>query len=227
MRRSKKQRKAAQQNGAQSFGPTTPEGKSKAAQNAIKHGLTSKSVCLSHECRDAFNEMQQSLADHFQPATDAEWLIIEEITALSWKIRRCWAIQTQQFEIQLAKDAQDPTSIFKTADGATKTTVAEEHHVSNKAVENIRRYEERLIRLKDRSITQLLRLQNNRPTQEPLTQIPQKQELAPEQQNKQNEPKPPAEVIEITRQTATETEETIEKETEPCTGPSETPQQTM
>jgi len=223
MRRSKKQRKAAQQNGAKSNGPITPDGKSKAAPNAIKHGLTSKSVCLSNESREAFNEMQQSLADHFQPATDAEWLIIEEITALSWKIRRCWSIQTQQFEIQLAKDAQDPTSIFKTADGATKTTVAEQHHASNKAVENIRRYEERLLRLKDRAITQLLRLQNNRPAQEPLL----KQELTPEKQNIQNEPKPPAEVIEINRQTAPETEQTIEKETDPCTGPSGTPQQTM
>jgi len=223
MRRSKKQRQAAQQNGAKSNGPITTEGKSKAAQNAIKHGLTAKSVCLSHECRDAFNEMQQSFADHFQPATDAEWLLIEEITALSWKIRRCWAIQTQQFEIQLALDAQDPTSIFKTADGATKTTVAEQHLANNKSVENIRRYEERLIRLKDRSITQLLRLQNNRPTQEP----PPIQELTPEKQNIQNEPKPPAEVIEINRQTTSESPETIEKETDPCTGPSETQQQTM
>jgi len=220
MRRSKKQRKVSQQNGAHSIGPITPEGKSKAAQNAIKHGLTSKSVCLSHESREAFNQMQQSLADHFQPATDAEWLIIEEITALSWKIRRCWSIQTQQFEIQLALDAQDPTSIFKSADGATKTTVAEQHHASNKAVENIRRYEERLLRLKDRAITQLLRLQNNRPIQEPPPQPTLKQELTPEKQNIQNEPKPPAEVIEINRQT-------IEKETEPCTGPSETQQQTM
>ena len=58
----KKQIKANRRNSKKSAGPKTPEGKAAVAQNASKHGLTSRNLVLSDEDAGAFMELRVELS---------------------------------------------------------------------------------------------------------------------------------------------------------------------
>jgi len=183
--RSANQAKASRENGAQSKGPVSPEGKLKVAQNALKHGLTAKHVVLTTENEAAFNEMQKVFYDRFQPADDAEWYLAEEIGVATWKIRQAWSIQQQFMDIQIAANAaQQNYKDLEKVPGESQTAIAEATQANNnKALQNIRLQEDRLSRQRDRLINQLRKLQKDRREAEPTP--PEPLETAkPEQKNK-------------------------------------------
>jgi len=223
MRRSKKQRKAAQQNGAKSQGPVTIEGKQKSAQNALSHGLTAQTVCLHFEDREAYNQIQNAMIKRFQPADDTELLTIEELTVLTWKLRRCWSIQTALDELQLSEDQAYISKNFHKVDDPTRMAIAEKGHAKNKEIENMRRHEDRISRQITRTTNRLLKLQKDR--REAEERNPQPPENTPEKpvnENIQNEPEHDTQIHLVTLPTEPQQDQITEKETDTCTGPVET-----
>jgi hypothetical protein len=222
--RSKKQINASRQNGAHSQGPVSIEGKKRVSQNAYKHGLAAMTVCLHNESREAYDSIVDALINHFNPVGDLEFLAIEEIATPTYKLRRCWSSQTQQYELQMAKDAAGIAKDFSRMDEQTRIAIAEEHHAANRAVENLRRYEEILSRQINRGTNRLLKLQKVRREsglREPDPPQPiENTQPESEKQSTQNKPKAPTP---ITPFSELHHQETSEKETEPCTGPVETP----
>ena len=63
---------ANRENALHSTGPVTSEGKSRSAQNATKHGLTSKSVVLPNESEEEYDEFRDSLVADLEPVGDRE-----------------------------------------------------------------------------------------------------------------------------------------------------------
>ena len=63
--------------------------------NAINHGLLSTEVVLRWEGQALFDSFFQSVLDRFQPADDAEYLLVEEIVAAKWRLRRAWSIENR------------------------------------------------------------------------------------------------------------------------------------
>jgi hypothetical protein len=60
--------KASRRNGARSKRPKSPEGKARAAQNALKHGLRAlKYVMLPDERAAEFHALQEALMDELAP----------------------------------------------------------------------------------------------------------------------------------------------------------------
>ena len=94
-----RQAETARGNGAQSLGPLTPEGKLRVAQNAIKHGLLGKALLLRGESAELLEQFRQSFVDIHQPANDGEYLIVEEIVAAKWRLRRVWSIETRLLQL--------------------------------------------------------------------------------------------------------------------------------
>ena len=83
---------ARRANAQKCTGPRTPEGKSVACLNALKHGFFAGDVVnpvLDGPARvDEFNSILDALLDDFQPQSARERLLVDEVAACCWRIRR-------------------------------------------------------------------------------------------------------------------------------------------
>jgi hypothetical protein len=89
---SEKQVLANQKNALLSTGPTTEEGKSIVAKNAIRHGILSRDLIVSStlgkENEGEYQEMLNSLIDCLAPQNQIESLLVEKIAIDFWRLRR-------------------------------------------------------------------------------------------------------------------------------------------
>jgi len=92
--RSEAQNEASRANGAKSHGPITEEGKQRSSQNAVKHGLTARSVVLCHEDRELFNQLEQDYIDSLRPCTVFELHLVQRIAVCEWRMRRAYSVAT-------------------------------------------------------------------------------------------------------------------------------------
>jgi hypothetical protein len=99
---SEKRSQAARINGARSRGPVTPEGKARSSRNAIRHGLLAKTVVLSNEDPDVFEDLYYSLIDSFDPVNEAETSMVEDLAASCWRARRALAMEKSILEDGIA-----------------------------------------------------------------------------------------------------------------------------
>jgi hypothetical protein len=121
---SEAQRAAARANGAKSHGPVTDEGKAKAAMNALRHGLTAATLVLTTEDKPKFDELLGSYIDEYQPATQTESDLVQEITVSKWLQRRCWALQTALLDVTMDRMEDEIDGEFKEVPNATLTALA-------------------------------------------------------------------------------------------------------
>ena len=77
--------KAAQK----STGPTSEAGKKRSSQNAVKHGLTAKTVMLPGESVAEFQQKLTGLFDGLKPRDPFEVALVERAGYLQWQIDRC------------------------------------------------------------------------------------------------------------------------------------------
>ena len=83
---------ARRANAKKSTGPRTPEGKTAVRLNALKHGFFASDVVnpvLDGPARaEEFNSLLDALLEDFQPESARERIMIDEIAACCWRIRR-------------------------------------------------------------------------------------------------------------------------------------------
>ncbi|HZU26591.1 MAG TPA: hypothetical protein VFA04_13785 [Bryobacteraceae bacterium] len=79
---------ANQKNAQASTGPRTAQGKAASSQNALKFGLTSNQILLPWENPADFEALHAALVTRFQPADDAERLLVDSIALAEWRERR-------------------------------------------------------------------------------------------------------------------------------------------
>ena len=85
---SDKQKAANQSNSQRSTGPRTAEGKLNSKYNALKHGMTARSVLLPGEKVEELAAHQQHLIDSFQPRHAVELAIVERMALDIWRADR-------------------------------------------------------------------------------------------------------------------------------------------
>jgi hypothetical protein len=78
---------ANQLNAQASTGPRTEAGKRTVSRNALAHGLAAKKFFLSEADKPVFAELRDALAEHYQPATDHEHSLLEELAEAKWRCR--------------------------------------------------------------------------------------------------------------------------------------------
>lgn len=101
-------------NGALSRGPKTTEGKRKSSQNAVRHGLLSKTVIAQNESNPVFDMV---LADHFnalKPANDAELALTKEMVESSYRLRRLWTLENKMM-IEAMQTVDSPDELTRLA----------------------------------------------------------------------------------------------------------------
>ncbi|MEZ5355745.1 MAG: hypothetical protein R2762_24180 [Bryobacteraceae bacterium] len=155
--------KAAWANGSKSNGPSTPEGKKKIAMNAYTHGLTAKAVLAPGEDPESLALLVDSFIAIFQPADDAEFLLVEEMVAAKWKLHRSWCIEGSLFEAEICTQSEKVDAKFEGVTPELRYALAFRTLTDeSKSLAHVNRQEVRLTRAHDRALEQLLLLQSLR-----------------------------------------------------------------
>jgi hypothetical protein len=84
------------ENATHSTGPRTEEGKVRASQNAIKHGLTSnKCLLLPDEDEAEFREFSSQLKYTYAPENSVETELVDDIISIQWRRKRAAAFEAR------------------------------------------------------------------------------------------------------------------------------------
>ena len=149
--RTEKQKAASRLNGRKSHGPVTPMGKDRVRLNALKHGLTAKTAVLLHENNDQFQRLLISLLDEFRPASDVEFLCVEEMAMAKWRLRRVIGLETAACNLRIAAPTPQATVQAFT-----------DNQLNGQLMTNLRQHENSYSRLYQRAYRHLVQLQARR-----------------------------------------------------------------
>src|ERR1044071_2322939 len=79
---------ANQSNSKHSTGPRTEEGKTRVAQNALRHGLTAKHLVVREDEREIFDAFRSELQSELDPQGAIELTTFEELLHAAWNLQR-------------------------------------------------------------------------------------------------------------------------------------------
>jgi hypothetical protein len=82
-------------NALHSTGPVTSEGKSRVAQNALKHGLTSKHLVIRPDEEEEFALLRGALEAELDPQGALETITFREILHAAWNLHRFRRIEAE------------------------------------------------------------------------------------------------------------------------------------
>jgi len=90
-----------------STGPRTAAGKQRSSQNALTHGLTSRSPVLPSEDPAAYQLHCRQFFDEYQPSTPTESQLTQELADTAWRQNRI-----PQLEAELLSQAPSPQTLI-------------------------------------------------------------------------------------------------------------------
>src|SRR5437667_5876937 len=78
----------SRRNGSKSSGPKTLEGKQRSKFNALKHGLSAKTIVLPGEDSDAFQGRLDAWTHDLDPRNDLEHDLVGRAVGFAWQLDR-------------------------------------------------------------------------------------------------------------------------------------------
>jgi hypothetical protein len=90
---------ASRINGALSHGPTSEEGKAKSSLNALKTGLTGRTVLLPSEDAALYEAHLNQFRDLYQPVGDQELALVQSLADTHWRIARIPSLELAIFAL--------------------------------------------------------------------------------------------------------------------------------
>jgi len=154
---------SARTNGSKSHGPSTPAGRARSSQNALKHGFSAQTLLLpSEDPADLHDLLTAYLAD-FHPNGPVELDLVHQMIAAKWRLNRLALIENQLFteaiqhEDDLAADNDD-----EPLTAPESLTEAFRSLANSPYLTFLHRTESRLERSYSRALRNLLQLQRIR-----------------------------------------------------------------
>ena len=95
-----RQIEANRRNARLSTGPVTEEGKRKARQNAVRHGLTAETVIDALEDAEEYAAFEMAVAADYDAQSAVERELVLRLASLLWRLRRATTIESGLFKIQ-------------------------------------------------------------------------------------------------------------------------------
>jgi len=92
--RTEAQIEASRRNGALSRGPVSEEGKQRSCLNAVKHGLSARTVVLCCESHALFEQLEDDYLETFQPCSIPELHLVQRMVAADWRLHRAQVVAT-------------------------------------------------------------------------------------------------------------------------------------
>ena len=150
-------------NGAQSNGPTSPEGQARSARNAEKHGMYSSAVLLHHESTEEFAIHQERYYQRFLPMNQPEVDLVDQMIAAIWRLRRIAAVESAAVDHAIDAQRVDLDAIYKALEQETRTHFAlEKLHLDSGAMATYQRFQAAQLRQYDRAFRNLQTLQKTK-----------------------------------------------------------------
>ncbi len=152
-------------NALKSTGPRTEEGKARSSQNGARHGLAARTLALSTESDEEYQQLQQEYEARYAPQDEVEHHCLQELIACAWRLRRAWGVESATLELALLKQRATLSKGERAHLDETQRTALAFRTAG--PVEGmlplLMRYETRLARQYDRALARLRLLQANRP----------------------------------------------------------------
>ena len=173
---SQKQQEANRTNAKRSTGPKTVAGKALSRMNAHKHGLTAETIVIGDEDPRTFDMLRAELEEEYNPRPGIESELVERLAVLMWRMRRIPIFEAALIEVRregIAFEKRRYPDPFK--DEERKETPYENTAIafqnSQQTLGTLFRYEAALMNAFNRTLQQLLFLQDRRARDEDESQV--------------------------------------------------------
>ena len=154
---SRAQYQANRNNAKHAHGPTSPGGKHRSSQNALRHGLTGRVVVLPTEDMEAYQKFSKELVDSLHPETPMETQFAQSIADTQWRLNRARTIEDGMLAMGNFEAAGNFTAENPEIHAAL--TAAKVFRDRSKDFVNLSLYEQRLSRAQKEAFRQLRELQ--------------------------------------------------------------------
>jgi hypothetical protein len=151
-------------NSQHSTGPRTPEGKTRSAQNSLRHGLTAISPLLPGEDPAAFHLHVQEYLDEYQPKGPTETQLTRGLAEAAWRKNRIPALEAHI--LALVATAPEGCINIDVPDLDAALAITEALRYQERALANLGTQGNRLSREFHKTLDQLRHLQSTRRQQE-------------------------------------------------------------
>ncbi len=154
----KRKTDSARANGAKSHGPATEQGRKKSSMNALKHGLTARTVVLPNENDDEYADLLESYVQKFQPADPVEMDFVVEMVNAKWRQRRLFLIESGLYELQMLKQKEEMEAAYDSYNESVEHAFAFRKLSESACLSMLSRTESRLERTYSRALRNLVQL---------------------------------------------------------------------
>ena len=152
---------ANRENSLLSTGPITPEGKAKSSLNAVKTGLTGRTVLLPSDDVEAYQNHVAGFFKQFQPVGDQEHTLVQSLADTEWRLLRIPALEQGIYalgRLELATEfSSEPDPSVRAALIEAKVFRTNRRDLSNLSLQ-----EGRLRRQREQDRAELKQLQSDR-----------------------------------------------------------------
>jgi hypothetical protein len=151
---------ANQANAQLSTGPQTVEGKKRSSLNALKTGLTGRTVLMPGEDAQAYQDHICRYIDEFAPATAAEEELVQSLADTRWRLLRIPALEANLYALGQVEFAGK----FDVEAEAVRAGLVQAHTflTFQKQFQNLALQESRLVRRFEKELAELKRMQAER-----------------------------------------------------------------
>jgi hypothetical protein len=100
--------------------------------DALKHGLTARTAVVLHsESEQLYQQRLDDLFARFLPADTCESLLVEEMAAAQWRLRRAWTFETSLIHAAILQNDAHIGQTFDQIDQASRAGSALKHLTGN------------------------------------------------------------------------------------------------
>jgi hypothetical protein len=111
---------ASCRNGARSRGPRTTEGKARAAQNALKHGMRAlKYLVLPDESALEFAALEATLVEELAPVGALQTMLARRVAVAVWRLERADRLEAKVLEFRSYEGANAGLALLGPPVGGT------------------------------------------------------------------------------------------------------------
>ena len=147
-------------NAQASTGPKSEEGKKRSSLNALKTGLTGRTVLMPGDDAKAYQDHVCRFIDEFEPATAREEELVQSLADTRWRLLRIPALETNLYALGQLEFAEK----FDAEAGPVRAGLIQAHTflAYQKQFNNLVIQETRLCRRFEKEMTELKQLQAER-----------------------------------------------------------------
>src|SRR5216684_8601398 len=153
---------SARANGAKSHGPITEEGRKKSSMNALKHGLTARTVLFSNDNHAEYDALLESYIQSLQPIDPFEMDLVVEMVNTKWQQRRVQKFETELFDQEMDEHKEELDKDYKSYSETFEQTYTFQRLTYSASLQMLHREASRLKRDHSRALNDLLRLRQAR-----------------------------------------------------------------